>query len=118
VLRRALEDQELRKLTEKNAWRCRLISRKAITGERATNRWRAGSPEIQVMKTMAFVQNDELYVLTPLAKRIFLISVLYRDDSEAPPTASNDDLRRLCILAEAPMRGHTRPDFTNRSLRF
>jgi plasmid stabilization system protein ParE len=61
-----------------------------------------------------------VYVLTPLAKAdIFDIWSYIADDSEGAADRVERAIYDACaFLAEAPMRGHTRSDFTNRSLRF
>jgi plasmid stabilization system protein ParE len=60
------------------------------------------------------------YVLTPLAKAdIFDIWSYIADDSEDAADRVEQAIYDACaFVAEAPMRGHSRPDLTARSLRF
>lgn len=60
------------------------------------------------------------YALTPLAKGdIFQIWSYIAEDSEKAADRVEQAVYDACtFLAEAPMRGHTRPDLTARSLRF
>ena len=60
------------------------------------------------------------YVLTPLAKAdIFAIWSYIADDSEDAANRVEQAIYDACaFVAEAPMRGHSRPDLTTRSLRF
>jgi len=60
------------------------------------------------------------YVLTPLAKAdIFNIWSRIADDNEDAADRVERALYDACaFVAEAPMRGHSRPDLTNRSLHF
>ena len=60
------------------------------------------------------------YVLTPLAKAdIFDIWSWIADDSEDAADRVEQAIYDACaFVAEAPMRGHSRPDLTTRSLRF
>lgn len=60
------------------------------------------------------------YVLTPLAKAdIFDIWSYIAGDSEAAADLVEQAIYDACsFVAEAPMRGHSRPDLTSRSLRF
>jgi plasmid stabilization system protein ParE len=59
-------------------------------------------------------------VLTPLAKAdIFNIWCYISDDSEDDADRVEQAIYDACaFVAEAPMRGHSRPDLTSRSLRF
>lgn len=61
-----------------------------------------------------------VYVLTPLAKAdIFEIWSYIADDSEDAANRVEQAIYDACaFVAEAPMRGHSRPDLTTRSLRF
>jgi len=61
-----------------------------------------------------------VYVLTPLAKAdIFDIwSYIARDSENAADLVEGAIYDACSSVAEAPMRGHTRPDFTSRSVRF
>jgi plasmid stabilization system protein ParE len=61
-----------------------------------------------------------VYVLTPLAKAdIFEIWSYIADDSEDAANRVEQAIYDACaFVAEAPMRGHSRPDLTNRSLLF
>jgi|SRR5579864_5134323 len=61
-----------------------------------------------------------VYVLTPLAKAdIFEIWSYIANDSEDAANRVEQAIYEACsFVAEAPMRGHSRPDLTNRSLRF
>jgi len=60
-----------------------------------------------------------VYVLTPLAKDIFAIWSYIADDSEDAADRVEQAIYDSCaFVAEAPMRGHCRPDLTTRSLRF
>jgi plasmid stabilization system protein ParE len=61
-----------------------------------------------------------VYALTPLAKAdIFDIWCYIADDSEDAADRVEQAIYDACALvAEAPMRGHSRPDLTTRSLRF
>jgi plasmid stabilization system protein ParE len=61
-----------------------------------------------------------VYVLTPLAKAdIFDIWSHIADDNEDAADHVERAIYDACaFVAEAPMRGHSRPDLTNRSLRF
>src|ERR1039458_4686166 len=60
------------------------------------------------------------YVLTPLAKAdIFDIWAYIADDNEDAADRVERAIFEACaFVAEAPMRGHSRPDLTSRSLRF
>lgn len=60
------------------------------------------------------------YVLTPLAKAdIFDIWSYIAEDSENAADRVEQAIYDACaFLAEGPLRGHTRPDLTARSLRF
>ena len=60
------------------------------------------------------------YALTPLAKAdIFSIWCYIADDGEAAADRVEQALYDACALvAQAPKRGHSRPDLTSRSLRF
>jgi plasmid stabilization system protein ParE len=61
-----------------------------------------------------------VYALTPLAKEdIFDIWCYIADDSEDAADRVEQAVYDACALvAEAPMRGHSRPDLATRSLRF
>jgi plasmid stabilization system protein ParE len=61
-----------------------------------------------------------VYVLTPLAKSdIFAIWAYIADHNEDAADRVEQAIYRACaFVAEAPMRGHSRPDLTTRSLRF
>ena len=60
------------------------------------------------------------YVLTPLAKSdIFNIWSYIAEDSENAADRVEQAIYGACaFLADGPLRGHTRPDLTTRSLRF
>ena len=60
------------------------------------------------------------YALTPLAKTdIFDIWSYVAEDSETAADRVEQAIYEACIfVAEAPMSGHSRPDLTNRSVRF
>ena len=60
------------------------------------------------------------YALTPLAKAdVFAIWSHIADDNEDAANRVEQAIYRACaFVAEAPMRGHSRPDLTTRSLRF
>jgi len=60
------------------------------------------------------------YVLTPIAKAdIFDFWSYIADDSEVAADRVEQAIYDACeFVSEAPMRGHSRPDFTTRSLRF
>jgi plasmid stabilization system protein ParE len=60
------------------------------------------------------------YVLTPLAKAdIFDIWSHIAEDSQGAADRVEQAIFDACVfVAEAPMRGHSRPDLTARSLRF
>ncbi len=60
------------------------------------------------------------YALTPIAKAdIFEIWCYVAEDSEDAADRLEGAIYDACaFIAEAPMRGHLRPDFTSRSLRF
>jgi plasmid stabilization system protein ParE len=60
------------------------------------------------------------YALTPLAKAdIFDIWSYIAADSEAAANRVEQAIYDACaFVAEAPSRGHSRPDLTTRSLRF
>jgi len=60
------------------------------------------------------------YVLTPLAKAdIFDIWAYIAENSETAADRVEQAIYDACaFLAEGPHRGHTRPDLTQRSLRF
>jgi plasmid stabilization system protein ParE len=60
------------------------------------------------------------YALTPLAKAdIFNIWSYIAEDSEAAADRVEQAIYDACaFVAEAPSRGHSRPDLTTRSLRF
>jgi len=64
--------------------------------------------------------NDELYVLTPLARAdIFDIWSYIADNSEDAANRVEQAIYEACaFMAEASTRGHTRSDLTNRPLRF
>jgi plasmid stabilization system protein ParE len=61
-----------------------------------------------------------VYVLTPLAKSdIFTIWPYITDANERAANRVEQAICEACaFVAEGPMRGHTRPDLTSRSLRF
>src|ERR1700720_5038259 len=61
-----------------------------------------------------------VYVLTSLAKAdIFDIWSYIADDSEDAADRVEQAIYNACAFAaEAPMRGHSRPDLTTRALRF
>ena len=61
-----------------------------------------------------------VYALTPLAKvDIFAIWSYIADDSEDAANRLERAIYDACaFLAEAPFRGHSRPDTTSRALRF
>ena len=61
-----------------------------------------------------------VYVLTPLAKAdIFDIWSYIAEDSDGAADRVEHAIYDACaFVAEAPMRGHSRPDLTTRSLRF
>ena len=61
-----------------------------------------------------------VYAFTPLAKAdIFDIWCYIADDSEDAADRVEQAIYEACALvAQAPMRGHSRPDLTSRSLRF
>jgi len=60
------------------------------------------------------------YALTPLAKAdVFEIWSYIAEDSEAAADRVEQAIYDACaFVAEAPLRGHSRPDLTTRSLRF
>jgi plasmid stabilization system protein ParE len=60
------------------------------------------------------------YALTPFAKAdIFDIWSYIADDSEKAADLVEQAIYDACaFVADAPMRGHSRPDLTSRSLRF
>jgi len=60
------------------------------------------------------------YALTPLAKAdVFEIWSYIAEDSENAADRVERAIYDACaFVAEAPMRGHVRPDLTTRSLRF
>ena len=60
------------------------------------------------------------YVLTPIAKaEIFEIWSYIAENNEAAADRVESAIYEPCaFIAEAPMRGHTRSDLTNRALRF
>ena len=60
------------------------------------------------------------YVLSPLAKAdLFDIWTYIADNSEPAADRVEQAIYDACaFLAEGPLRGHTRPDLTPRSLRF
>ena len=60
------------------------------------------------------------YVLTPLAEAdIFDIWSYIADDNENAADRIEQAIYDACaFVAEAPMRGHSRPEITTRSLRF
>ena len=60
------------------------------------------------------------YVLTPLAKAdIFSIWSHIAEDSEDAADRVEQAIYDACaFVADGPMRGHSRPDLTNRPLRF
>jgi len=60
------------------------------------------------------------YVLTPLARAdIFDIWAYVAEDSEDAANRVEQAIYDACAFAaEGPLRGHSRPDLTNRSLRF
>lgn len=60
------------------------------------------------------------YALTPLARAdIFEIWTYIANDSEDAADRVERAIYDACaFVAEAPLRGHSRPEFTNRSLRF
>ena len=61
-----------------------------------------------------------VYALTPLARAdIFEIWSYVAENSEAAADRLEQAIYDACAYAaEAPMRGHSRPDLTTRSLRF
>jgi plasmid stabilization system protein ParE len=61
-----------------------------------------------------------VYALTPLAKAdIFDIWSYIANDSEEAADRVEQSIYDACaFVAEAPLRGHSRPDLTTRSLRF
>jgi plasmid stabilization system protein ParE len=61
-----------------------------------------------------------VYALTPLAKAdIFDIwSYIAEDSEEAAGRVEQSIYDDCAFVAEAPLRGHSRPDLTTRSLRF
>ena len=61
-----------------------------------------------------------IYALTPLAKAdIFNIWSYIADDNENAADRVEQAIYDACaFVAEAPLRGHSRPDLTTRSLRF
>ena len=61
-----------------------------------------------------------VYALTPLAKAdIFEIWSYIADESEDAADRVEQAIYEACaFVAEAPMRGHSRPDLITRSLRF
>jgi plasmid stabilization system protein ParE len=61
-----------------------------------------------------------VYALTPLAKAdIFEIWSYIAYDSEETAERAEQAIYDACaFIAEAPMRGHSRPDLTTRALRF
>ena len=61
-----------------------------------------------------------VYALTPLAKADIVDIWRYiADDSEGAADRVEQAIYDACALvAQAPMRGHSRPDLTTRSLRF
>jgi plasmid stabilization system protein ParE len=69
---------------------------------------------------MAFYHTMSVYVLTPLAKAdIFDIWSTIADDNEEAADRVEEAIYSACaFVAESPMRGHSRPDLTTRSLRF
>ena len=60
------------------------------------------------------------YVLTPLARAdVFNIWSYIAEDSEDAADRVEQAIYDACaFVAEAPLRGHSRPDLTSRSLRF
>ncbi len=60
------------------------------------------------------------YALTPLAKAdVFEIWSYIADRNEGAANRVEQSIYDACsFVAEAPMRGHSRPDLTSRSLRF
>ena len=60
------------------------------------------------------------YALTPFAKAdIFDIWSYIAEDSEDTANRVEQSIYEACaFVAEAPLRGHSRPDLTTRSLRF
>ena len=60
------------------------------------------------------------YVLTPIAKAdVFDIWSFIAESNEEDADRVEQAIYDACaFVAEAPIRGHTRPDLTNRSLRF
>jgi plasmid stabilization system protein ParE len=60
------------------------------------------------------------YVLTPLAKAdVFAIWSYIAEDNEGAADRVEQAIFDACaFLADAPLRGHSRPDLTNRSVRF
>jgi len=59
------------------------------------------------------------YVLTPLAKAdIFEIWAYIAENNENAAGREEAIYDACAFLAEGPLRGHTRPDFTARPLRF
>jgi len=60
------------------------------------------------------------YALTPLAKAdIFDIWSYIAEDNEGAANRVEEAIYEACALvAEAPLRGHARPDLTGRPLRF
>jgi plasmid stabilization system protein ParE len=61
-----------------------------------------------------------VYALTPLARAdIFDIWRYIADDSEDAAERVEQAIYDACaLLAQAPLRGHSRPDLTSRALRF
>ncbi len=61
-----------------------------------------------------------LYALTPLAKAdIFTIWAHIAEDNEGAADRVEQAIYNACaFVAEAPLRGHSRPDLTLRRLRF
>ena len=61
-----------------------------------------------------------VYALTPLAKAdIFDIWRYIADDSQDAADRVEEAIYDACaLIAQGPMRGHSRPDLTSRSLRF
>jgi len=60
------------------------------------------------------------FALTPLAKAdIFNIwSFIARDNEDAADRVEQEIYNACAFLAEAPLRGHCRPDLTGRPMRF
>jgi plasmid stabilization system protein ParE len=72
------------------------------------------------MAARALARAMTAYVLTPLAKAdIFDIWSYIAENSETAADRLEQAIYDACaLLADGPLRGHTRPDLTARSLRF